>query len=300
MILRTLSDYRDGYPHAGCLRSAIHSKNYRYGQEPYFQESLLDLKTVFGETVADCARFTFVIFKPDAFVCRSVENTIAELRRRGFRPIATETFRFDRYKVRELWRYEYNVARVERYRLIDDLLCSGPSLLVALESGDPSVDASVQLSDQKGDSDIRKRRTDSLRSAVGARTGTLNFIHTPDELIDLVREIGVLFDQPCRLDLYARMRERSGLDIGCCAAALAREYPSHSLTIDEVFARHGQVFERDVRAREAVLAEDPYKLHAYFRQTYDLGLWDWITLLNENLQFSHPHMLRTFAFEIVE
>ncbi|MEQ9245275.1 MAG: nucleoside-diphosphate kinase, partial [Nitratireductor sp.] len=300
-ILRTRSDYCDGLPPGlSAVRSSVHAKNYRYGQEPYFQESYRDFLSTFGASLSRCARFTYVLFKPDAFVCNSVERSIDILRERGFHAVTGTTVLFDRHKVRELWRYEFNIAHVERYRLVDELLCSGPSLLVVLEDVIGTSDASQRLSAQKGHSSIGKRPRDSLRAVIGARDNMLNFIHTPDEMIDMIREIGVLFAEPERLALLEAIRRRPAPALTSLISSLSVSYPTHSLLLDDLYDRLGTTFRQDVASHAHIFTERPYDLRLTYQARYDLALWDWITLVNSFLRFSHPRILPTFDFEVAE
>jgi N-acetylglucosamine-6-phosphate deacetylase len=299
-ILRTIASYREGFPSDDFhLTSKVHSKIYRYGQESYFQESYRDFKSVFGGQLTDCHRLTYVLFKPDAFVARSVELTLEVLRALEFLPITYCELKFDRYKLRELWRYELNVARVERYRLIDDLLCSGPSLLVALKDCAPEQDASVRLSGQKGNSNLKKRAPNSIRTKIGARENTLNFIHTPDELIDMVREVGVLLDDKVRLTLLRSVWQWKVADLAEVVADIYAQYPEHSLRLDDICQRFGESLRLDVLKHSEVLAEKPYSLYEEFASKHGLGQWDWITLVNSQLRFSHAGILPVFEFEAV-
>jgi Nucleoside diphosphate kinase len=299
-ILRTIASYREGFPSEGFhLTSKIDSKIYRYGQESYFQESYRDFKSIFGDQLAGCHRLTYMLFKPDAFVARSVERTLEVLRALDFRPIAFCELKFDRHKLRELWRYELNIARVERYRLIDDLLCSGPSMLVALEDCAPGQDGSARLSGQKGNSDVRKRSPESIRAKIGACENTLNFIHTPDELIDMVREVGVLLEDKVRLALLRTVAQWTTVDLAEVVASIYDEYPAHSLRLADVYSRFGEPLRLDVLKHSEALVEQPYSLHEEFASRHGLGQWDWITLVNSQLRSSHTGILPVFEFEAV-
>ena len=301
LIVKTVQDYREGLPPGDRhLGSTTHSKVYRYGQESYFQESYRDFSFVFGAHATSIGSLTYVLFKPDAFVARAAERTLSVLDELGFEPIASTIFQFDRYRVRELWRYEFNIARVERYRLIDDLLCSGPSLLVILkDTSGSSVDASVRLSRLKGNSNLAHRTPDSIRNRIGARANTLNFIHTPDELIDMVREFGVLLDDHARLALLQTMRMDERPDLQNTIDAIYALYPEHLLLLEDIYGRFGDVLKADVATNAGILADQPYRLHRELVARHGLDPWDWITIVNSHLRFSHDGILPVFSFESV-
>ena len=177
------------------------AKRYRFAQECYVQEAWNEFSTLAGSaTVPTLSKSTFILFKPDAAPPRAIEVAIDALGRQGFLPTFWKPFVFNRHTIRELWRYEFNLATLSRYCTIDALLTAGTSLFLALHASDlrgyPS--ASARLADFKGKSLLKDRTPGSLRAQIGARDGLLNYIHTPDESLDLIREVAVLFDRADR------------------------------------------------------------------------------------------------------
>lgn len=163
-------------------------------------------------------RHTFVLFKPDGVVARCIGPAIACLMSAGFMPVHHFRFRFHRHTIRELWRYELNVATLQRLAAIDLLLPATDSVLVFLRDVSRQCSgqtAAERLRVMKGPSLIYQREPHHLRSRIGAGTGLLNLIHTPDESADVVREVGVLLDPAARRDALAALgRERpSDLDL---------------------------------------------------------------------------------------
>lgn len=310
MIIRT----RDAYPKSlppdvHHVQSANPSKMYRYGQEAYYQESSHDLRGLLGGALSDYGRFTFVLLKPDAMVARAGQRILDALERRDFKVRGSIRFCFNRFMWRELWRYELNVARAERYPLIDELLCSGPSLFVLLEDTSGAADGSVRLTHQKGNSDPQLRDPRSLRKEIGARAGTLNFVHCPDEFIDVVREAGVLFDAQGRARLASLMDgQNAGQGAGQGAArtedainaiaAIEADYPAHPLDLDSLKARLGPRFAAALRDNEETLRHAPYTLRDAFCARFGLSRWDWITIAASFLIFSHASTPRVFEFEV--
>ncbi|MBD9597684.1 hypothetical protein IB270_33205 [Ensifer sp. ENS05] len=302
MYIRTIEPYFNGFGFSfDAALSAVHSKNYRYGQESYFQESLRDFNDVFGEGLVGCRNLTYALLKPDCFVTRSGQKTLHALRTAGFRTIGFEIVQFDRYRVRELWRYEYNAARVARYRLIDELLCAGPSLLAVLahDGVEPQLDASAYLSSKKGRNLIALREPGCLREVIGACDGTLNFIHTPDELLDVVRELGVLLDDEARHRVLLSMRESHETSGSEVIASIERQYPHEDLSPGRLVERYGASFAL-VSGNQDALRNDPYSVRERFSSEFQMSKWEWITLVNHHLKFSHDGVRRVFEFEVCE
>jgi hypothetical protein len=188
--------------------STSDAKRRRFAEDPYFQETLVELsRQCVSQASGHLENKSFLIFKPDAAVVRCVHNCLTELARHNIRPIHGVLVRFDRHTFRELWRYELNASTYERYSAVDALLGRSPSLFVLLESDDfPSCSTfAAHLNEFKGPSLVSMRREHHLRSRIHAGDGVLNHIHTPEDLLDVVREIGVLFDRPQRTEIITKL-----------------------------------------------------------------------------------------------
>ncbi|WP_203072149.1 nucleoside-diphosphate kinase [Falsiroseomonas ponticola] len=165
-----------------------------YAREVHYREAWNAFCEVFGEAAAQRATsLTFMIFKPDAVIARKLHAGLDAIARYGFQVVQFKTFRFDRLSMRELWRYELNIATSQRLRAIDRLLPSSDSLLLLLRQTQGGTPAADMLTALKGPADMVLRRPDHLRSQLGAYSNMINFVHTPDETADVVRELGVLF-----------------------------------------------------------------------------------------------------------
>ncbi len=209
-------------------------KAFHYSQECYFREAWRDLEEGDVSRHRALERLTFVLFKPDGLVAHSVSRTLGALRRHDFVPIAHSRVQFDRLMIRELWRFELNLATLSRLDTIDRLLTVSPSLLVLLrdDSRTPGT-AAERLSALKGPSLLHLRKDFHLRHAIGARDGLLNFIHTPDEPADVVRELGVLLDREQRRQLLSGPKSREGLE----GEAFWHALPSHDLELEPAVGR---------------------------------------------------------------
>lgn len=211
MELNRVSDSKFSSIEIECNISDYSSKYYRYSQESYFQESWSQFEQPIKKYGLDClARCTFLIFKPDAAAGRCLKKTINHMSSLGFDPIYFRFFKFNRLMIRELWRYELNLSSLCRYPVIDDLLQASNSLFMIFSCRLPILKepATNLISRLKGPSSANKRLPSCIRSQIGAFDGTLNFIHSPDETIDFIRELGVLFDKNIRNELIEAVFSR--------------------------------------------------------------------------------------------
>lgn len=215
--------------------SRSEAKRLAYAQETYFREAWRDITTMWpGDPVDRLNRHTFIVFKPDALVFRTVAKSLSHMEQHGFRALGYARFRFDPLSMRELWRYELNIATLQRLDAIDLLLPAASSVLVTLrdERAQPDATASDRLKALKGPSQIALRRPDHLRSVIASGTNMLNNIHTPDETADVVRELGLLFHGETRrrvVDTFSRSSLETSfaaLEHEACA-----EVPEHDLQL---------------------------------------------------------------------
>jgi nucleoside diphosphate kinase len=180
-------------------------KAWLYSHDPYFRDGWRDVQryATLGAS-SGLERISFVLVKPDGIVARSVGPLVDNLIAEGFRLAGHAVIRFDRLMIRELWRYELSAATDQRFDAIDALLTATNSLVLVVEdqSGGRATAAAL-LSTLKGPSRSAERDLGHLRSRIGAGDGLLNFIHTPDEPADVVRELGVLLDSPARCAVLA-------------------------------------------------------------------------------------------------
>ncbi len=300
MKIVTSGDYEQGTPFkVPDWLSLDHVKRYRYAQESYFQEAYSQLCAL---DIADekFKSFSFVLIKPDGFPVRCVSKLVDSLAKKGFHVVAWQSFRFNRHTIRELWRYEFNLATIDRYRVIDKLLTIGDSLLVLLhnDAGDrtDSFDASCLLSELKGKSDPAARSSDSIRSEITARPGNLNHIHSPDEFIEFIRELGVLFNEETRAEIFNRMKK----------FIVYADKPDINDFFNEVEKIYSQYIKHDLLPEPVAMAGAINKIAKAteilqqldsIEQKDQQKLWDLISLANEYIEVSVPNVIRILDFE---
>ena len=222
---------------------ASKARAFSYAMECYAREAWRDLRELWGDSTEDVLNgSTFILFKPDAVAFRSIGSCLAHLEKQGFIPTAAHRFRLTRVTMRELWRYELNIATLQRLDAIDLLLTASDSLLVALRderwSPDAQACASARLKELKGPAIRELREPQHLRTVIDSGTSMLNNVHTPDDTAQYVREFGLLMDQPERLRVGRHLADTSvspGLE--ALAEELYASTPAHDLQLAGVVAR---------------------------------------------------------------
>lgn len=223
--------------------SADPAKLERYARDISFREAWTDLAACWGDEAEEILRRrAFVLFKPETVLMRRLEEASAELERHGFAPVLWRLVRLDRNLVRGVWRYELAEAPLATLAAVDVVATAGVCLLVGLRDDrpEPGRYASARLASLKGPTRQAERRPGQIRYRLRSPAVLLNFLHTPDEPADAVRELGVLFAADERLELFRELREARDVSLQPAFAAAYAETPPHALDLDaslELLAR---------------------------------------------------------------
>ncbi|WP_328315959.1 nucleoside-diphosphate kinase [Streptomyces sp. NBC_00388] len=214
-----------------------------YRRETYFREGLRDAEDVFGsEEPARILRDSaLLMLKPDGLAAGKLAAVLGYLADHDFTVAAVEELRFGRFQWRELWRYQLTSATLDRLAVNDLLLGAGPALALLLRSGPRhELPATVRLSVLKGSATLEAQKPGTLRSLLGQPNRVLSYIHVADEPADLLRELGLLFEEPARRRLLAGLaRGRLGPGDAEVRDRMLERFPApgRSLSPDEALRR---------------------------------------------------------------
>ena len=231
-------------PPGGVRLTTVDEKLELYGFDPYFRDGCDDVRFMMdsGHKV-DLWRHTFVVFRPDAVVTRSVSRGIDVLLNNGFSVLHIYEFQYTHLSVRECWRYQNNINTRDRLAAMDLLMSSTPSLLCLLRTDCDNDDlpATARLKILKGPSKPEHRRPGQLRYEMGgAQSPMLTFVHAPDEPADLLRELGIFLDPTRRLHAYGFLAgepERlTKEEVKSIVADIYARTPAHDLDATSVLA----------------------------------------------------------------
>lgn len=182
-----------------------------YASEPYLRESIADADIILGHYLPTFTKnFASLLIKPDAIVGRRATVICDHLRNNKFRIIYTKPFRFDRLMIRELWRYSMNISTNEKFELVDKIHAASQSIYLLLEDQEQPMNgssAAVRLQKLKGSAFNSQRAGTSIRSVAKSPNEILVLVHTPDEPLEMLRELGLLFDRKNRNELFREARK---------------------------------------------------------------------------------------------
>jgi len=202
--------------------TTVESKAELYALEATYRETLYELAcpcsddAAIGETVRGAG---LCLFRPDAIVHGKVAAAAGYLAELGFNLVGTAETEVCRSAIRDVWRYQLDVASGARLRLLDLLFGATPSLVAIyrLNSTAPRIPCSVLLADSKGLANGVNRQGWELRSFLGSPNRIEVYVHCSDEPADVVRDGGILLGPRKLRDLI--MHPRPGLTEASLAEA---------------------------------------------------------------------------------
>ncbi|MGQ0532127.1 MAG: hypothetical protein ACT4OF_05460 [Caulobacteraceae bacterium] len=284
------------------LQSPERSLWERHSHDLYFREGWDSIADVFGARfVSSIERLAIVVFKPDAVAARKLEDGVDFLIENGFHPTACGLFHHNRHTIRETWRYQLAGATLESLAIVDAYLSLGPSLVLFLEDTAPVCGplGAERLLHLKGGG---QPTPGQLRNRLGLSNVFLSFVHTPDDLGDLIREIAIYFGGEERL---AHLRHhaqgtRRRADVARHVHELYAQSPVHDLSLARSLSRVAEasrrqmsldMYDAQVRPRCELLAAKATRAYPELfllldRQGVKLDPWDRIVVAAEFCEWS--------------
>jgi nucleoside diphosphate kinase len=283
--------------------TSMEEKKFFYAIEPSFRESFEDADEIFGSHFKEYSLATSaMIFKPDAIVDRKVEAALNHVINRGFTPIAFRLFTYNKFIIREDWKYQYNIATRNRMRIVDYLLETAPSLFVVFKKTPQRLNnACAEMTSLKGHSDPSLRTSEDLRYHLRGINSLLNYIHTCDEPADFYRGTGLYFNEVERRKLFSEIALRTDLTdkLFQFVEKLYGDYPKVNLDLQRVLITlkdsatvlDPTMAEKIIRIcdRPDTISDDDWHfLYILLTQTHKnlLNRWDTIILLTSTVRIS--------------
>lgn len=291
--------------------TAVEQKYQYFRLESYTREGWEEAQHAFGEqAVRSLQRIAVIAIRPESILGRKGSEILQYMRASGFRPVIAQEFRYDRRKVREIWRFQWNTATLDRMRLSDLLHTFADSLLVFFIDDRPErgVPGSVRLAGLKGSSIPWERQPHHLRSYVGAPNRMMVFVHCCDEPIDIARELSILLELNQIEDVYRRLNnvlngQEEEEDVEAALANVYARCPEQSLNVQEAADRirseiarasneQAASAERAEKTLVDALAGNSLNWRRWSTELHAAGLhteeWDPILVGTHYIQHDHP------------
>lgn len=218
-----------------------------------------------------------VLFKADTVLRGNGLRGIRFLQQHGFEIRAVREVAFPDQRVEQFWHYSLGRLSRERVELLKHLQRKSSSLYLIVESGGVGdrLPCSLRVTELKGQVELARRHTGCLRCAMGdPQSAFFNFVHTADEPCDLVREIGLLFDEAQRRDLILDAVSDSNPD----AEGLYRELMTRGPHSDLDFSQAVGRVSRQVRSAEGLSNTERDDFLAAANRLHQTGYTSWLRL----------------------
>ncbi|WUI01727.1 hypothetical protein OHR68_07880 [Spirillospora sp. NBC_00431] len=178
-----------------------------YREEPCFKVACCRLLAETGPAVVDSLqRHAILAVKPEGWIDGVFPRVTGFLARHGFEIVGMFRSRLTPIMIREVWRYQWNIAPIERIELSELLLSLGPLYGFVLHDTAPvdGIPASVRLARLKGPALTARQRPGQLRHELRAPCRLVTYVHIPDEPADIIRDLSILLDRAEMVRLLAR------------------------------------------------------------------------------------------------
>ena len=193
--------------------TAVPQKFEEYSKEVSFRISEDAFNRAVGrESESILQRIASITVKPDGLIYDAVEPLISFMDQNGFRLFYSNLEHVTPSQAREIWRFQWNVATLDRMRIFDAVIGLGKSLTLYFldTTPNPSIPATTRLRTLKGSAVASLRDGNSLRDNIKSPNRLLTLIHAPDEPIDIVREVGILQPRENLLEFWESIADSVG------------------------------------------------------------------------------------------
>lgn len=168
-----------------------------YALEPTYRETLYEVtrRTRSIDAAAELVRSTgLALFRPDAIARSKVGSCLDYFGRLGLRPGSMWPVPVGPAALRDVWRYQLDIASGPRLKLLDLIFGASASILCLFRPapGVPPVPCTVIMADVKGRTNRLEREPWELRSRLGSPNRIEVYVHCSDEPADVVRDGGIL------------------------------------------------------------------------------------------------------------
>ncbi len=213
-----------------------------YCNDLYIYECSKEIENRLGDQTQHWYKNTaLMMFKPDAIVGRRGQQILSFCKEHGFEVKSSAIVELNRHSMREIWRFDWQTFPIERLSFSTLWYTVSKTVVILFEQNDTYFQpASERLNALKGGPRY-PGQTDSLRSTLNPPNVLLNFVHVADHPIDVVREIGILFDEFSRGKFiegkWGISGQSAAVELDEHINALEAMYPAHDLSFENSLSR---------------------------------------------------------------
>lgn len=176
--------------------SIINEKIELLSKDPHFQYGYEKFKS--SGIIADINNLAGIMLKPESFISGKAISIVNFYVNSGFRVINFKKIIISKNDLLCFYFYPLHSATIERLELLELWATNNYFIFILLENKNYDnrfASSSTYATILKGHSNKDKVDKNSLRFKLCKPIGILNYLHTSDESIDLIRDISIVLDK---------------------------------------------------------------------------------------------------------
>lgn len=157
--------------------------------------------------------YVFLLIKPEAFITNKIDILIKDLKEYHFELVYVSLKPINHTQISELWKYMWSGASLMRIITNQEYYSRYMSgLLILRNTKYNDTDLCSFMTKIKGSSSNGHYKESTIRYHMNSINTFLNYIHSPDEIADFMREIAVFFQWNELNEIYNRIFHESSID----------------------------------------------------------------------------------------
>lgn len=175
-----------------------------FSSDFYFELSYeAALQTIKSDIGLKLRNYTLLFIKPEALISNKTDILIEELKKHHFELVYISIKPISHTQISELWKYMWSSASLIRiiinHAYYTQYDCG---VLILRNRHHTSRDSCAFLSEIKGSTSKGPYKEPDIRYHMNAINTFLNHIHSPDEIVDFMREMAVFFNWDELKEIY--------------------------------------------------------------------------------------------------
>lgn len=155
----------------------------------------------------------FLLIKPETFITNKIDILIKDLKEHHFELVYVSLKLINHTQISELWKYMWSGASLMRIITNQEYYSRYMSgLLILRNTKYNDTDLCSFMTKIKGSSSTGHYKESTIRYRMNSINTFLNYIHSPDEIADFMREIAVFFQWDDLNKIYNRIFHESSID----------------------------------------------------------------------------------------
>ena len=194
-----------------------------FSKDLYFELSFEAANFILENNLAKTLKdYTYLMIKPETLILNKTNELISLLK--DFDLVYYCIKRISHVQISELWKYAWSAASL--IRIITNLQFYPQFdcvLLVLHKKCTKNKNACDFLTEIKGSTPLGAYQPHTIRYKLKYINKFMNYIHTPDDVADLLRELGIFFDWDSLIEIFTAIKNKKTIDYNDLRADLSNK-----------------------------------------------------------------------------